>query len=606
MKRTFISSVIMSGLLWVLVCFPSESVRAQNVDVLREVAFFPELIIWNGKIASMNQNMTFYQAMAVRGSRVWRLGTDAEIRRLAGPQTEMVNMKGRTVIPGIIDAHTHPHLWGLWHRGGSIDEQLERIFVHADNVEQLRSRLSESLQSRARQLGPDQWIIANIPWQLNQYFGGVVTGAMAGNSITREDLDRWAPDNPVMIDSGISESISNSKAIQMEIAEFGQYLRGLRASYTVNFDLILKDKVLEIADFLYDEMAENSAFGLTTFGSHVEPRNVLRALKLLDHQGRMPMRFAWVHREGFSLAKDPVEFYKLLGDITGDASSDYLWNMGVGPESWGGTCGTQAVGLTEEVRERDRLQSCEITPGFPLFDAVVASAKWGLRPTQLHDMEDGMLDGAFQLALESMKGDRALTLDQIRSMKWGFDHGNRIRPEQPAQAAHFGFIMSFQATQFANWRLQTLENYGEKYIPWVQPVKSWMDAGAKFILSTDAHIGRMSDEEENFIHTGLIRDWPYRDSVWPWVAFYVTRELNGRVWTPEERIDRISALRGWTSWAAEYVWREKDIGTLEPGKLADFAVIDRDFFTIPDSEIWNVQNLMTGLGGKIVYRSPNW
>ena len=116
----------------------------------------------------------------------------------------------------------------------------------------------------------------------------------------------------------------------------------------------------------------------------------------------------------------------------------------------------------------------------------------------------------------------------------------------------------------------------------------------------------MSDEEENFIHTGLIRDWPYRDSVWPWVAFYVTRELNGRVWTPEERIDRISALRGWTSWAAEYVWREKDIGTLEPGKLADFAVIDRDFFTIPDSEIWNIQNLMTGLGGKIVYRSPNW
>ena len=122
-----------------------------------EVAFFPELIIWNGKIASMNQNMTFYQAMAVRGSRVWRLGTDAEIRRLAGPQTEMVDMKGRTVIPGIIDAHTHPHLWGLWHRGGSIDKQLERIFVHADNVEQLRSRLSESLQSRARQVGPDQW-----------------------------------------------------------------------------------------------------------------------------------------------------------------------------------------------------------------------------------------------------------------------------------------------------------------------------------------------------------------------------------------------------------------------------------------------------------------
>ena len=302
-------------------------------------------------------------------------------------------------------------------------------------------------------------------------------------------LDRWVPDNPVMIDSGISESISNSKAIQMEIVEFGQYLRGLRASYTVNFDLILKDKVLEIADFLYDEMAENSAFGLTTFGSHVGTAECVASFEAVGSQGKNADAVCMGTSGGFSLAKDPVEFYKLLGDITGDASSDYLWNMGVGPESWGGTCGTQAVGLTEEVRERDRLQSCEIRPGFPLFDAVVASAKWGLRPTQLHAMEDGMLDGGFQLALESMKGDRALTLDQIRSMKWGFDHGNRIRPEQPAQAAHFGFIMSFQATQFANWRLQTLENYGEKYIPWVQPVKSWMDAGPNLFYRRTLTLG---------------------------------------------------------------------------------------------------------------------
>ncbi len=86
----------------------------------------------------------------------------------------------------------------------------------------------------------------------------------------------------------------------------------------------------------------------------------------------------------------------------------------------------------------------------------------------------------------------------------------------------------------------------------------------------------------------------------------MTRELNGKVWTPEERIDRISALRGWTTWAAEYVLREKDLGSLEPGKLADFAVIDRDFFTIPERELWDIKNLMTGLGGKIMFRSPDF
>jgi len=605
--RCFARSCAFGFLVALVWLFTSVTIRAQDIALLRDVAVFPELIVFNGKIAGMDQKLTFYQAMAVRNTRVWKMGPDAEIKRLAGPQTQMLDLKGRLMIPGIIDAHTHPQLWGLWHRGAAADKQLERIFVPADNMDQLKSRMGEALQNRARQMGPGQWILVNAPWQLAEGLvrSGTGSNGIDGKKITQEDLDHWSPNNPVMVDAGISENLSNSKAIQIETDEFGKSLEGLRASYTVPHDILLKNKLKEEEQFLYDEMKENSAFGLTTFGSHVEPRNVLRALHELAREGRMPMRFAWAHREGFTLAKDPVEFYKLLGDFTGDAANDYLWNMGVGAESWGQSC-TQAEGLTEEVKERDRKRACEFTPGHTFFDAMVAAAKYGLRLVQVHSMDDGMLDGAFQLAAASMKGDRALTLDELQNMHWGFDHGNLIRPDQPAMAAKLGFIMSFQATQFSGARLSTLKDYGERYLPWVQPVKSWMDAGAKFILSTDAHIGKLSDDEDKFEMTGLIKDWPYRDSVWPWVGFYVTRQLNGRVWTPEERIDRVSALRAWTIWAAQYVWRDKEIGSLEPGKLADFAVLDRDYFTIPENEIFDIKNLMTGLGGKIVYRSANW
>jgi len=570
---------------------------AQDPATLRELAVYPTLILHNGKIASMDSNLTFYQAMAVRDTRIWRLGTDAQIRPLAGPQTTVIDLQGRTVIPGIIDAHTHPHLWGLWHLGGKIDPQLAQTFLHVNNMDDIRSKLGPAVRKRAQELGKGQWVSITIPWEL-------ADAAVARGVITREELDQAAPENPVLIESGYGGAFPNSLARRIMQEHLGKPVEGLRARYFVPHDIILRDRVRDIADFLEEEMQENSAYGLTAFGSHIEPLNVIRALRLLDEQKRMPMRFAWVHRTAFTLGKDPVEFYRLYGDIVG-TGSDYLWNMGVGGESWGTGC-TTAVGLTEEVRQRDRRTACQTVPGQRDFDGLLSAVKSNLRVAILHATSDGMLDGGFQLASEAMKEPDALTLEEIRNMRWGFEHGLRIRPEQPAIAARFGFFMSFQATQYSRERLRVLQDYGEKYIPWIQPAKSWLDAGGRMILSTDAHIGGLSKDAEEMIHEALIRDWPYRDSVWPWLAFYVTRELNGRVWTPEERIDRVSALRGWTSWAAEYILRENDLGTLEPGKLADFAVLDRDFFSIPEKEIFEIKNLMTGLGGKIVFRSPEF
>ena len=79
----------------------------------------------------------------------------------------------------------------------------------------------------------------------------------------------------------------------------------------------------------------------------------------------------------------------------------------------------------------------------------------------------------------------------------------------------------------------------------------------------------------------------------------ITRKFDGRVWQPEERIDRVHALKMWTRWAAEYVRHPDQLGSLEEGKWADLLVIDRDYFTIPVDDILKIRPLMTMVGGKI-------
>ena len=90
---------------------------SQVVDVLESLAVYPSVIIYNAKIYTMDKDLSSYQAIALRDNHIWRLGTDEEIRKLVGPKTKSIDAKGRTVVPGLIDVHTQPQLWGMLHLG---------------------------------------------------------------------------------------------------------------------------------------------------------------------------------------------------------------------------------------------------------------------------------------------------------------------------------------------------------------------------------------------------------------------------------------------------------------------------------------------------------
>lgn len=573
--------------------------QTTNPDVLAQVALYPDLIVHNAKIYTMDSGLSTHQAMAVRGSRIWLLGTNADIRPLAGPQTEVIDAKGRAVLPGLIDAHTHPHLWGMMHLGYKYDPQLQWLYVDGKDLPELKSRLGEAVANRIRQAGKDKWVIAPIARNL-------APEALRGG-ITRADLDRIAPDTPMAVMTGITGgTVTNTKAKQEMERLLGSEVDGLRIWYLVTYDIIMKGKTEQVADLVANEMAENLPLGVTTVMSHIESPQVLRSVNYLDREGKMPVRWGWVHRIGFSLAKDPAEFYSLLGDFLGQGS-EYFWNIGVGQEGWANQSCSTAVPRNPQAQQED---TCEIYPGKRGYDGHLAAARKGLRLANLHLYTDKAADASAQIADTIIK-EGVKTLDEIKKEGWGFDHGTFLDPKKAELFAKYGFWMAFQARSIANEE-QVLRNYGPEYVPWVVPVKAFVDAGARFTLNTDSHLvlGTSHEEmlQEQFVGGSLWGGWPeeFRNSIWPWLGVWITREISGKVYSPQNKLDRTTVMKAWTIWSAQFLLREKDLGSLEPGKLADFIITDKDYFTVPERDINTIKTLLTALGGKVKFKASDF
>ena len=160
--------------------------------------------------------------------------------------------------------------------------------------------------------------------------------------------------------------------------------------------------------------------------------------------------------------------------------------------------------------------------------------------------------------------------------------GNRIMalgtpPDVMAKLKEYGIIVSANPPRLRRESVY-LEDYGPAVEPFLQPVKTWLDQGINVVGQFEGYEG---------IGTNF--------------NIFITREVNGRTVLPEEKLDRVTVLKMWTKWASRYLLKEKEIGTLEVGKLADLVVLDKDFFTVPTEQIPKIIPQMTLVGGEIRY-----
>jgi len=497
------------------------------------------------------------------------------------------------VLPSFIHTHEHPTDW-MWTEPEALKyalpEDNDFIMVRwmTGTAEEQWANWEDTLRDMQAKAKPGQWLWLSFSWGPDFENVEGLFDAFP-KTVTLEKLDRLAPNNPARVRNAwplVPQVTVNTKGLE-EVRKVYDWA-GLRRSSSeasdplgrqTEPDVIFQGRTEALAKILKAEMELWAAHGVTTFGSAPYSYHNLQALNYLDQKGEMPGRFAW----GYIGPDFSMDTLRQIAGILGNGT-DYLWNVG----AWGnpgGTCTT--LRAPDEVKAKE---ACALAPGSPGYEMVTKIIKAGGRIATMHSGGDQDID-YFLDAIVKASREAGMTIEQIREKRHAFDHASGApRPDQIPILKNLGMMVSMINTVLWENRRDydisfRVRNYGIEYAHWAVPRKSVTAAGIMNGFEIDR---ALPHKLWYFIYTGMTR----------------FNDKDQKVYGPSERTDRITQLKSLTRWGAYYLLRENTLGTLEPGKLADFIVLDRDFLAIPENDIPNVRVLMTAVGGKVIHLVP--
>jgi predicted amidohydrolase YtcJ len=524
----------------------------------------PDLVLFNGRIVTVDASFSYAEAVAIREGRFVAVGSNADVRRLAGDKTTHTDLGGRTVLPGFADNHLHS-------AGGGPGVDLST----ARTIRQLLDQIAAA----ARRASPGALVVTNSDWH---------EGQLKEQQLPlRRDLDIAAPDNPVVVVRGGHEYILNSAALarwkitkdmpQPDGGRIGRYPDG-----ELNGELVdrAKDAVRlpppparSFDERIDDQAAEYRklhAAGLTTVrhpGGSFEQYQVLQEMK---KRGRLDMRVAFLFRQAApepSIAK-PDEgdaWLRVAGIKLGvDGGFEGGWMREPYAEPWGeggayrGLNTMSAERFTSAVRDLNRL---------------------GWR-VATHAVGDAAID-------EVLAGYEAANADKpIAARRWTIEHAFIARPEHFPRMRTLGLGISAQHHLYLAGPILS-KYWGPERGQLTTPMRAFLDAGLATSAGTDSPVVPYSP-------LGVI-------------AHFVTRRtLSGATMGADQAISREQALRAITIGNAWLTFEENVKGSIEPGKHADLVVLSGDIMTCPADQIDQLTVLMTMVGGRRVHGSAHF
>jgi hypothetical protein len=313
----------------------------------------------------------------------------------------------------------------------------------------------------------------------------------------------------------------------------------------------------------------------------------------MDRQGQLPMRLAYSHEVG-RLNQFLERYLRRFGGIQGHGT-DRMWMIGIsisGPDGdppgaphgqGGNNCTTLSKVSKIELDAYGPEGGCRWDElGDPSPEAPAIVNRYGYRISGVHNIGDK----AVLLSLDAYE--KANQEKSIMGKRFAIDHGLMISQDNIKQAAELGVMWSLQPFLLYDYGPIVGEVWGEEVAQrWTMPVKSLIDAGIRPTYGADRYFD------------------PRRQPMWNLEVLVTRLAANGKVYGEREKLDRATVLLMMTRWGAEYVLREQELGSLEPGKLADLVVLDKNPLdsNVPDDALSEIKVVTTIVGGEVEYGS---
>lgn len=499
------------------------------------------LVLVNGKIVTVDEQFSIRQAVAIDSERITAVGEDADVLARAPRGARVIDLGGRTVIPGLIDNHNH------------FVRATEHAEVRLDGV-RTRAEALDLLARRAAGLDDGQWLLTLGGWHEEQWAGD-------RRELTLAELDAAAPGRPAFIQAQYDHAAVNTAWLDATAVPASSQLR---ATGRVGGGLVALNRAAAGFPSAGDPrarvravMASYNGLGLTTVfdpGGVGVSETSYATIRDLAERGELTLRV--LTTLGAGLDEPASAFAGRVGAARPFQGDHWYDRIAVGeiyhpPFHW------------DHAASPPRPSAADITAATGILSEA-ALAGW---PVQTHSVTTEGLG----LVLDGYE--RADKARPIRPLRWSVTHAEGLTPDQMERARRLGVTVQL--------RSQSVIRAGRAA---VAPLKLLQDSGLTWGLGTD---GTKAAQINPFV------------SLW-WAVTGLSLG-GGRI--IDEPLTREQALIAHTRSNAQLMFRENHLGSIRPGLLADLLVLDRDYLTVPDDEIMDIKPAATIVGGNVVYGS---
>jgi len=518
-----------------------------------------DLLLSNGKVITVDDRFSIAQAIAIKDDRIVAVGSNSDVVPLAGPTTRRIDLRGHAVIPGLIDNHMH-----LMRAGATWKSE-----VRWDGLGSRKAAL-EMLRNRVKTAAAGAWVYNLGGWTVDQFSDDK-------RPFTRDELDEIAPNNPVLLQASYYETYVNSRALQtlgLEGKTSPNWL--VRDSAGRPTGKIQEAGVREVAAKIPaaspNEIEASSLTmikdlnraGLTTFGSAGCEPDVLPFYQRLAAQNKLMVRVFCI--TGVGTGTSPEQVNRALPQIAQlkmFQGNNYLDNIFFGESVYGPL--HDPMFLEKSNPRPDQLA---------LWRQIITEIAKARLPLHVHAELEDTID-AFLDQIEAVNKEYP-----IKNLRWVLAHVNRLQPRHLTRMKELGMYAAVNPWSVINGGINT-RIFGDSAYD-MAPLSTIQNSG---------------------ITWGFGSDGSRANQILPFTTLWwaVTGKMVGGTKVLRQTISREDALIAHTRKNAYLVFQENNLGSIQPGKLADLVVLDRDYLTIPADQIKDIQTLMTIVGGKVAF-----